>query len=173
MTIQQFMRAKPGTAFLVFVVFLCLLFALVPRMVHAQTLRFQPGRCDWNLQRKAFDNYIGDGHAGGFAIPRWQHHVLGASLSTAAAIGLHKITRLPTWAAATIAVVGVGFVPHARGYIRGTYDINLPDWIADGWIRSAPAWYAIGHSGHSKTSHVLAATTYLAGYGAVACWASP
>jgi hypothetical protein len=121
----------------------------------------------------AFDNYIGDGHAGGFTLPRYQHHLIGAGLSTAAAIGLHKITRLPTWAAATVAVVGVGLVPHVRGYMRGTYDINLSDWIADGWIRSAPAWYAIGHGGHSTSSHVLSATTYLAGYAAVACWASP
>lgn len=165
------MRAKPGTTFLLFVVFLILVCAITPRLAHAQ-LRFEKGRCDWNLQRRAFDNYIGDGHAGGFTVPRWQHHVIGASLSTGAAVGLRKL-GLPKWAAATVAVVGVGIVPHVRGYVHGRYDINALDWIADGWIRSAPAWYVIGHDGHSKTSHALAATTYLAGYGAVACWASP
>lgn len=141
-------------------------------------LRVHSGTCDWRLARPAFDNYIGDGHAGGFTAPRYVHHAATASLSALAAIGLHKVTRLPTWAAATVAVVGVGLVPHVRGYMRGTYDINVQDWIADAVIRSGPAWYAIAHGSdtrlkHDTRSHVLAGTTYLASYLAVACWASP
>lgn len=151
-----------------------LLLLLIPTALFAQ-LRVNRGRCDWNLGRRAFDNYIGDGHAGGFTLPRYQHHMIGAGLSTAAAYGVHKVTKLPPWVSAAVAVVGVGLVPHVRGYIRGTYDINVTDWIADGWIRSMPAWFVIGHNDHgdSKKTHLLAATTYLAGYGAVACFASP
>jgi hypothetical protein len=136
-------------------------------------LRFTSSPPDCNLARKAFDNYIGDGHAGGFTVRRYQHHLIGAGISTVTAIGLRKVLHLPNWATASIAVAGVGVVPHVRGYLRGTYDINARDWIADAWIRSAPAWYAIGHGGHDAKSHVLAATTYIAGYFAVACYASP
>lgn len=138
-----------------------------------QTIQFQRGRCDWNLNRRAFDNYIGDGHAGGFTLPRYQHHLIGAGLSTAASIGVRKVLHFSPRVSAATAVVGVGFIPHIRQVVRGSYTINTPDWIADGWIRSAPAWYVIGHEGHDKRSHIMSAVTYLAGYAAVACWASP
>lgn len=150
---------------------LCLALALP---LQAQ-LRFSSSPPDCALARKAFDNYIGDGHAGGFTLRRYQHHALGAGISTLAAVGVRRVTKLPPWASAAIAVAAVGVAPHVRGYIRGTYNINLRDWIADGWIRSAPAWFVIGHNdkGSSTKTHALAATTYLAGYFAVACYASP
>ena len=127
---------------------------------------------DCRLARQAYDNPFSDSR--GWSMRRYQWHAFYAGLSTVAAYGIHKTTRLPTWASAAIATVGIGLVPHIRsGLIMREYPVHVLDWSFDVMNRSAPAFFVLGQSGDNWKSRTLAATTFVGGYLALACYSSP
>jgi hypothetical protein len=127
---------------------------------------------DCNLARPAYDNPFSDSR--GWTMRRYEWHAFYAGLSTLTAYGIHKTTKLPAWASATIATVGIGLLPHIRGgLIKHEYGVNALDWGFDVLDRGAPALLVLGRSGHTWQSKTLAATTLVAGYFALACYSSP
>jgi hypothetical protein len=148
-------------------------FFLLSSSAEAQLLRRDPTVRNCALGDKAYDNPFSD-HAG-WTMRRYEWHLFYAGLTSGVAYGIHKVTKLPPWASATIATVGIGLVPHIRGYARKEYGINAGDWAFDLWTRGAPALAVAGGVGDIGTtrSRILAGTTYLAGYAALACYASP
>jgi len=135
----------------------------------AQASRHGP---DCNLAEKRFDNPFAD-HSG-WLMRRYQWHAFYAVASTATAEGIHRVTHLPRWASAVTATVGLGVLPHIRsGLLVRRYPINPPDWGFDLFNRAAPLFVWSGLRGGTWQSQALAATTYAAGYAALACYASP
>ncbi len=105
---------------------------------------------------------------------RYEWHAFYAGLSTLTAYGIHKTTKLPRWASAAIATVGIGLVPHIRGgLIKRDYPVHALDWGFDILNRGAPAFLVMGQAGNSWQSRALAATAYIGGYAALACYSSP
>ena len=105
---------------------------------------------------------------------RYQWHGFYAGLSTLTAYGIHKTTKLPSWASAAIATVGIGLIPHIRsGLVKHEYKVDARDWAFDVFNRAAPAILLVGRSGKTWQSNTLAATTFVGGYFALACYASP
>jgi len=105
---------------------------------------------------------------------RYQWHAFYAALSTATAEVIHRTTHLPRWASAVTATVGLGLVPHIRGGLFDRrYPINPADWGFDLFDRAAPIFVWSGASGGTVRSQTLAATPFLVGYAALACYASP
>jgi len=142
---------------------------VLPNAAHGQR---SSTAADCRLARQAYDNPFSDSR--GWSMRRYQWHAFYAGLSTAAAYGIHKTTRLPTWASAAIATVGIGLVPHIRsGLIMRDYPVHVLDWIFDVMNRSAPAFFVLGQSGDNWKSRTLAATTFVGGYLALACYSSP
>ena len=127
---------------------------------------------DCNLARRAYDNPFSD--RSGWTMRRYQWHGFYAGLSTLTAYGIHKTTKLPRWASATIATVGVGLIPHIRSsLVKHQYDVDTRDWAFDLFNRGAPAVLLVGRSGNSWQSNSLAAAGFVGGYLALACYASP
>ena len=127
---------------------------------------------DCNLARRAYDNPFSDSR--GWSMRRYQWHGFYAGLSTLAAYGIHKSTRLPAWASAAIASVGIGLVPHIRGgLIKRDYPVNALDWSFDALNRSAPSFFVLGGRGNNWQSKTIAATSFVGGYLALACYSSP
>jgi hypothetical protein len=105
---------------------------------------------------------------------RYQWHAFYATLSTATAEVIHRTTHLPRWASAVTATVGLGLVPHIRGgLLDRRYPIDPADWGFDLFDRAAPIFVWSGVSGGTLRSQTVAATTFLVGYAALACYASP
>lgn len=105
---------------------------------------------------------------------RYQWHAFYAAASTATAEGIHRLTHLPRWASAVTATVALGVIPHVRsGLLIKRYPINPPDWGFDLFNRSAPVFVWSGQRGGTWQSEALSATAYVAGYAALACYASP
>ena len=138
-------------------------------VTHAQTASTA---ADCRLARRAYDNPFSDSR--GWSMRRYQWHAFYAGLSTAAAYGIHKTTKLPKWASAAIATVGIGLVPHIRsGLIMHEYPVHALDWGFDVLNRGAPTFLVLGESGDNWKSRTLAATTFVGGYLALACYSSP
>jgi hypothetical protein len=105
---------------------------------------------------------------------RYQWHAFYAAMSTGASEAIHRTTHLPRWASALTATVGLGLVPHIRsGLVGRRYPFNPADWGFDLFDRAAPMFVWSGVSGGTWQSPTVAATTYFAGYAALACYASP
>ena len=129
-------------------------------------------RRDCNLARRAYDNPLSDSR--GWTMRRYEWHAFYAGLSTLTAYGIHKTTKLPRWASATIATVGIGLIPHIRGgLIKHEYPVDLRDWAFDLFDRGAPAILLVGRSDNTWQSNALAATAFVGGYAALACYSSP
>jgi hypothetical protein len=129
-------------------------------------------RSDCNLAEKRFDNPFAD-HSG-WSMRRYEWHAFYAAASTATAEGIHRITHMPRWASAVTATVALGIVPHLRsGVFVRRYPVNPPDWGFDLFNRAAPLFVWSAVRGGTTRSDVLSATTYVAGYVALACYASP
>jgi hypothetical protein len=127
---------------------------------------------DCNLAERRYDNPFAD-HSG-WSMRRYQWHAFYAGMSTAAAEAIHRTTHLPRWASAVTATVGIGLIPHIRsGLVAKRYPFNPADWGFDLFDRAAPIFVWSGMSGGTWPSRTVAATTYLAGYAALACYASP
>jgi hypothetical protein len=161
--------------FLMLALPLALLFGfctLTPRSAHAQGLRISQPPPDCSLAAKRYDNPFSDSH--GWTMRRYEWHAFYFGLSTIAAEGIHRVTKLPRWASATIATVGIGVIPHIRGgIIKRQYPIAPLDWAFDGVNRAAPLIIWTGASGKTWQSRTLAATTIASSYFALACYASP
>ena len=139
---------------------------------HAAQSQTTHSASDCRLARRAYDNPFSDSR--GWSMRRYEWHAFYAGLSTLTAYGIHKTTKLPSWASAAIATVGIGLVPHIRGgLIRRDYAINALDWSFDVVNRGAPAFVALGQSGKSWESKTLAATAFVGSYLALACYSSP
>jgi hypothetical protein len=124
------------------------------------------------LARRAYDNPFSDSR--GWSMRRYQWHAFYAGLSTLTAYGIHKTTKLPAWASAAVATVGIGLLPHIRGgLIKHDYKVNPLDWGFDMFNRGAPTILLVGQSGNTWQSRTLAATTLVGGYFALACYSSP
>jgi len=152
------------------------LFVLSAMFVAPQTIFAatgpKPRAADCNLARKSYDNPFSD-HSG-WSMRRYEWHAFYAGLSTLTAYGIHKTTKLPTWASAAIATVGLGLVPHIRGgLIKHDYPVNALDWSFDVLNRAAPAFIVLGKSGNNWESKTIAATSFVGGYFALACYSSP
>lgn len=129
-------------------------------------------RSDCNLAEKRFDNPFAD-HSG-WSMRRYEWHAFYATASTATAEGIHRVTHLPRWASALTATVALGIIPHVRsGLLVRRYPVNPPDWGFDLFNRAAPLFVWSGLKGGTVRSEVVSATTYVAGYAALACYASP
>ena len=127
---------------------------------------------DCNLARPAYDNPFSD--ARGWTMRRYQWHGFYAGLSTLTAYGIHKTTKLPGWASATIATVGLGLIPHIRGsLVKHQYKMDTRDWAFDLFNRGAPAMLIVGRPGKTWQSNTIAAAGFAAGYLTLACYASP
>jgi len=140
----------------------------------ASTLRAQssnpPADCD--LRQRRFDDPFAD-HVG-WTMPRYQWHAFYAVASVAAAEGIHRATHMPRWASAVTATVALGIIPHIRGgLLMKRYPIDPLDWGFDAFNRSAPIFVWRGLSDDGWQSKTIAATTYAAGYAALACYSSP
>lgn len=135
----------------------------------SQTLRAVGHHPDCALARPMYDNPL---PRTGWVMRRYEWHVGYALTTGAVAYGVHRFTSLPGWMSAAGAVVVIGIVPHVTGWIRGSYPIDLRDWGFDLWNRSLPLWVLLGR-GRDRTTQALAASTYVAGYFALACYASP
>ena len=138
-------------------VLLLVAFALCVRPAGAQVRRVP----DCNLAAKQWDNPLG--YSGGWQLRRYQWHIINASLSTAAAEGVHRVTHAPRWLSALVVAV----TPHAIGLATHRYAFDWRDQAFDTFTRTAPLalW--------SARTQPLAYTTFAAGYLAGACWASP
>lgn len=175
MTVHQFMRAKPGTSFLILVVVMLVIF--FSATAHAQTwhgysIRQSPADC--NLRRVSSDNFIGDGRRGTIVAPRYQLHLISIGSSALAAVAVRKILRLSPAKSAAFAGVATGLLPHYRTVIvQRRYPIDPGDLIADATMRMIPFMVVDGHKDHSFGGHVRTAFTVVASYAAVACWAHP
>lgn len=152
--------------------------AIVSPPAHAQFVRVEwPERLDCDITRNAFDNPFSD--TKGYVLPRYQWHAAYAGGTLALGYALHRWGKLPPWAASTIATLGIGLVPHVRGYLKGTYAINPADWSFDLWNRSTPTFWAIAHRHDDSSSgvhwrrHAIATGTWTLGYLATVCFASP
>jgi hypothetical protein len=149
-----------------------LLLALLALPLSAQGLRITVPAPDCALADRRFDNPFSD--RAGWTMRRYQWHAFYFGLSSLAAEGIHRTTKLPRWASATIATIGIGVVPHIRGgIIKREYPINPLDWTFDAVNRAAPLIIWTGASGNSWQSRTLAVTTIVSSYAALACYASP
>jgi len=145
---------------------------IVPAAVSAAQTTTTPPAPDCNLARRAYDNPFSDSQ--GWSMRRYQWHAFYAGLSTLTAYGIHKTTKLPPWASAAVATVGIGLLPHIRGgLIKHDYKVNTLDWGFDVFNRGAPTILVVGQSGNNWQSKTLAATTFVGGYFALACYSSP
>jgi hypothetical protein len=136
----------------------------------AQNAPSSPRDCD--LTKRRFDDPFAD-HAGWW-MPRYQWHAFYAVASVAAAEGIHRVTHMPRWASAVTATVALGIIPHIRGgLVTKRYPIDPLDWGFDAFNRSAPLFVWGGDRGGTWQSKTLAATSYVAGYAALVCYASP
>lgn len=144
----------------------------LPTAAQAKQHVTPPRGPDCNLARRAYDNPFSDSR--GWSMRRYEWHGFYAGLSTLAAYGIHKTTRLPAWASAAIASVGIGLVPHIRGgLIKRDYPVNALDWSFDALNRSAPSFVVLGNYGNKWQSKAIAATSFVGGYLALACYSSP
>jgi hypothetical protein len=109
-----------------------------------------------------FDNPLSDTR--GWNMPAVAWWTLYPVVTSGAAYGIHKITRLPPKASAVIAAVAIGLVPHLRGYSRGAYPINPGDWTFDAVNRALPVFAM------SERRGVVAWTASVA---VLSCFASP
>ena len=141
----------------------------------AQAIQWKPSPLGCDVTKRAFDNPFSD--TKGYWQPRIMWHAEYGLGTWALGYGLYKATKMPPWLATSIATIGIGFVPHIRGYVKGQYAINISDWTFDGWNRAAPTFWAIAHrddaNGIVWKNHVVATATYLVGYAALMCFASP
>lgn len=151
--------------------FLLAFLALPCATLAAQTSSKVPPR-DCNLARRAYDNPLSDSQ--GWTMRRYEWHAFYAGVSTLTAYGIHKTTKLPRWASATIATVGIGLIPHIRGgLLKHQYPVDLRDWAFDLFDRGAPAFLLVGRADNTWRSNALAATAFVGGYAALACYSSP
>jgi hypothetical protein len=126
--------------------------------------------CD--LTQRRFDDPFSDHR--GWSMRRYEWHAFYAVGSIAASEGIHRVTHMPRWASAVTATVALGILPHIRGgLLIKRYPIDPLDWSFDAFNRSAPIFVWRGMSGGNWQSKTIAATTYAAGYAALACYSSP
>jgi hypothetical protein len=126
---------------------------------------------DCNLAERRFDNYLGDGKAGGFVAPRYVHHVVHLGLTVGVAELAHALLR--TRAVPSTAIGGLTMqAPHLRDVAQGR-PVGGADAVADAAIASLPLVVAIGRSGRSWQSTVLAVTSVAGLYLYASCRASP
>jgi len=145
------------------------IWVLSPRPLPAQSPDSGP---DCNLAEKRYDNPFAD-HSG-WRMRRYQWHAFYAVASIATAEGIHRATRLPRWASAVTATVALGLIPHIRnGLVLRRYPINTLDWGFDLFNRAAPIFVWSGRQSDDWKARTLAATGYVAGYAALACYSSP
>jgi hypothetical protein len=131
-----------------------------------------PNSPDCDLTKRRFDDPFRD-HSGWW-MPRYQWHAFYAVASIAAAEGIHRVTHMPRWASAVTATVALGLVPHIRGgLVTKRYPIDPLDWGFDAFNRSAPIFVWGGERAGTWQSRTIAATSYVAGYAALVCFASP
>lgn len=142
----------------------------------AQGFRVRQPPANCNLAERKFDNPFSD--TKGYVQPRIAWHAEYAVASMGIAYAVHRITHLPGWASAAAATVAIGVVPHVRSVlIQRRYPINPGDLAFDFWDRATPAFWVIGHRDDSTRTvwknHGIATGTWLLGYAALACYASP
>lgn len=134
----------------------------------AQGLKVTQPPPDCNLGRRAFDNPFSD--TKGYWQPRVLWHAEYAVGTAALSWGIHKVTRLPKWASATIAAVGVGVVPHFRSVIlQRRYPINPGDIAFDAVNRGTPYVFVSSQPRGVWTAFGV----WLATDMALSCFASP
>lgn len=140
-----------------------------PVTLPAQTARPQP---DCNLAERRFDNPLGD-HTG-WSMRRYQWHAFYAVTSTVAAEGIHRVTHAPRWVSAATATVALGLVPHIRGgLLIKRYPVDPLDWSFDIVNRAMPLFVWSGTRSKTWRGRAATATSYVAAYAALACYASP
>ncbi len=150
-------------------VFIAMIVCFSASILPAQRSAAAPN-CD--LTQRRFDDPFSD-HVG-WSMPRYQWHAFYAVASIAASEGIHRVTHMPRWASAVTATVAIGIIPHIRGgLLIKRYPVDPLDWSFDAFNRSAPIFVWSGMSGGTWQSKTIAATTYAAGYAALACYSSP
>jgi len=125
---------------------------------------------DCKLGRRAFDNYLTDGTAGGFTAPRYVHHALHLGLSLTIGETVHRTTplgRLPSDAIGSLALA----VPHFRDLAEHRR-VGERDALADAVIASEPLIASLAPP-HDWRSLLLTGIAVVGSYFAVACYASP
>jgi len=149
--------------------------ALAPH-IGAQGLKVSqpPANCD--LTQRKFDNPFSD--TKGYVQPRIAWHAEYAVASMGIAYAVHRVTHLPGWASAAAATIAIGVVPHVRSVlIQRRYPINPGDLAFDFWDRATPGFWVIGHRDDATRpvwkNHLISGGTWLLGYAALACYASP
>jgi hypothetical protein len=143
-------------------------------MLAPATLAAQPAKpqVDCNLAERRFDNPLGDNS--GWSMRRYQWHAFYAVTSTVAAEGIHRVTHAPRWVSAATATVALGLVPHIRGgLLIKRYPVDPLDWSFDIVNRSMPLFVWNGARAKTWRARAVTATSYVAAYAALACYASP
>lgn len=168
--VQECIASMPGRSRLKLLVLIPILFgAFAPVTLSAQTLR---PRADCNLAERRFDNPLGDNT--GWSMRRYEWHAFYAVTSTAAAEGIHRVTHAPRWVSAATATIALGLVPHIRGgLLMKRYPIDPLDWSFDIVNRAMPIFVWSGARAKTWRGRAVAATSYVAAYAALACYASP
>jgi hypothetical protein len=140
----------------------------VAGVANAQGLRVVQPPPDCNLLRQAWDNPYDDVHL--YRQPRIAWHAEYAIGTAALSWAIHKTTRLPRWASATIASVGIGVLPHVRSvFILRHYPINPGDLAFDAVNRSTPFIFVSSR----PPTRWKAFGVWLAADLALSCFASP
>ncbi len=175
MTVHQFMRARPGTSFLVFVVLMVLLVAFAPRCARAQTWRgyqVTVGAPDCRLAARSSEDFITDGSNQIYA-RRWQLEGIriGGAFLASWAVHHFVLPKRPVLSA-FVGGVGVGFIPHIRSQlIQRRYPIDLSHDAAQVAQSMVPFIVVESHKDHGIGGHVNAALTTAAVILGSACWA--
>lgn len=144
---------------------LVLAIALAVSSLSARAQVVAQSRRDCRLADRRYDS--------GWHMRRYELHAVHAGASIAVAELLHRGARLPRWASALTATVFIGIIPHVTGgIILRNYPINPMDWAFDAFNASASLllWRGLHDGWRPK---VEAAAAEVAGYAALACWASP
>ncbi len=175
MTVIQFMRARPGSSFLMFVVIMVALTVLAPRCVHAQTWRgysITVGAPDCRLADRSSEDFITDG-ANQIYARRWQLEGIRIGGAFVASWAVHHflMPKHPV-GSAFVGGVGVGLLPHLRSQvIQRRYPINLSHDAAQAAQSMIPFIMTESHQDHSLAGHVQSFLTVSAVVLGTACWA--
>lgn len=175
MTVIQFMRARPGTSFLTFVIIMVALTVLAPRCAHAQTWRgysVTVGAPDCRLAARSSEDFITDG-ANQIHARRWQLEGIRVGGAFAASWAIHQfIWPNHPVRSAFVGGVGVGFLPHVRSQlIQRRYPIDLAHDGAQVAQSMVPFILAESHRDHSIGGHIMTAIEAATVLLATSCWA--
>jgi hypothetical protein len=113
-------------------------------------------------------------HGEGWTMPRIGWHATYIGVNTGITYAL-MWAHVPRKIAAIVGPLPLQFIPHVRQAALGlkngqVYELNLLDWIYDGWSRGFPAWALSSPDGRITRRNI---EVWAAGDLALSCFARP